>query len=219
MRMLATVGSAWVVLGLAVPGEPQGAVPKIDLSDAAGDVNEANNGPENARDVVKLSLGSDGKSIVVTATLAKDERSTMAGRAVALYFDTDDKAATGGKTRYGQGGFEFEGDLAVCHGDAGRIDSCAGGGDGKAPKARYALGTLERFTGSAGAEIQKYATTQTVSSGMGATPGPALAGRVLAVTFPYADLRVKPGDVVRVLALEADANDDGALPEVRLTLR
>jgi len=42
---------------------------------------------------------------------------------------------------------------------------------------------------------------------------------VVTAAIPYADLGVKPGQVVRVLAFEVDANDDGAFPEVLLALK
>ena len=216
IRAGTAAGILWVLLA-AGPAHAQKA--SAELTDPPGDVNEANNGPENARDVVKLSFGSDGTSLTIAATLAKDEKSTMAGGVVRFYVDTDRQAATGGKTRYGQAGFELEGELSVCHGDAGAIESCAGGGDGKAPKARYGRAGLEQFTGKAGQEIQKYTTTRTVSSGMGFPSGPPLAGRVVTAAIPYADLGVKPGQVVRVLAFEVDANDDGAFPEVLLALK
>jgi hypothetical protein len=209
-------GFLWVLVA-AGPAHAQKVA--AELTDPPGDVNPANNGPENARDVVKLSLGSDGTRLTVTATLAQDERSTMAGGVVRFYVDTDRKPATGGKTRYGQTGFEFEGELSVCHADASAITSCAGGGDGKPPRARYARVGLEQFTGKAGEEIQKYTTTRTVSSGMGAASGTPLVGRVVTAEVPYGDLGVKAGQVVRVLAFEVDANDDGAFPEVLLTLR
>lgn len=209
-------GILWVLLA-AGPAHAQNA--SAVLADPPGDVNEANNGPENARDVVKLSLGSDGTSLTIAATLAKDEKSTMAGGVVRFYLDTDGKAATGGKTRYGQAGFELEAELSVCHGDAAAITSCAGGGDGQAPKARYARAGLEQFTGTAGQEIQKYLTTRTVRSGMGSPSGPPLAGRLVTAAIPYADLGVKAGQLVRVLAFEVDARDDGAFPEVVLTLK
>ena len=217
MSRAGTAAGVLLVLFAAGPARAQKA--SAELPDPSGDVNEANNGPENARDVVKLALGSDGTSLTIAATLAKDEKSTMAGGVVRFYVDTDRKTATGGKTRYGQAGFELEGELSVCHGDATAITSCAGGGDGKPPKARHARAGLEAFTGKAGEEIQKYMTTRTVSSGMGSPSGPPLAGRVVAAAIPYADLGVKSGQVVRVLALEVDANDDGAFPEVLLTLK
>ncbi|MET0551980.1 MAG: hypothetical protein ABW221_03010 [Vicinamibacteria bacterium] len=215
-RVGTVAGILWALLA-AGPAHAQKT--SAELTDPPGDVNEANNGPENARDVVKLSLGSDGTSLTVAATLAKDERSTMAGGVVRFYVDRDRNAATGGKTRYGQAGFELEGELSVCHGDGAAITSCAGGGDGKPPRARYARVGLEEFTGKRGEPIQKYTTTRTVSSGMDSASGPPLVGRVVTAAIPYADLGVKAGQVVRVLALEVDANDDGAFPEVLLTLK
>jgi hypothetical protein len=213
-------GTAAGILGVLLAAGPAHAQKtSAELTDPPGDVNEANNGPENARDVVKLSFGSDGVRLTIAATLAKDEKSTMAGGVVRFYVDTDRKTATGGKTRYGQAGFELEGELSVCHGDTDQITSCAGGGDGKAPRARFGRAGLEQFTGKAGAEIQKYLTTRTVSSGMGSPSGPPLAGRVVTAAIPYADLGVKAGQVVRLLAFEVDAKDDGAFPEVILELR
>ena len=217
MKRLWIAGVVVAALVVAAPAGAEKAVPSVAYADAAGDVS-ASNGPENARDVVKLSLGSDGTNLLVTATLAQDEKSTMAGAAVRLYFDTDDKAATGGKIRYGQTGFEYAGGLYVCHGDGDRIYACAGGGDGKAPKSRHARAALERFKGKPGQQMWDFDATERLYDGFGLAKEP-LQGRTLAIKFPYADIGAKSGQVVRVLALEADANDEGLFPEVRLALK
>ena len=213
--------AAAVVGALAVAGPPpalaQKAVPSVEYTDPAGDVS-ASNGPQNARDIVKLSLSSDGTSVLVTATLAQDEQSTMAGAAVRLYFDTDNNAATGGKIRSGQTGFEYAGGLYVCHGDGDRIHACAGGGDGKAPKSRHARAALEKFKGKPGQAMWDFDASERMYDGFGSAKEP-LKGRILAIKFPYADIGAKSGQVVRVLALEADAKDAGVFPEARLVLK
>jgi hypothetical protein len=204
---------------LAAPVHAQKAVPSVELTDPAGDV-QTFNGAENARDVVKLRLGSDGASILVGATLANDERGTLASSVVELYLDTDNKAATGGKTAT-RGGFEYVSKLSVCMAySEDRIGACAGG-PGLPPKNRYARIVLDQFTGAAGEEI-KVMNSHEVVSGMGyvekgETP---LQGRVLEGKIPYAKLGVKPGQVVRIVAREWGSDSDkGYFPDVLLALK
>lgn len=211
MGLALLAGTAWA--------EAPKAATKIEWNDPAGDIYPGN-GEENARDVVKLNLASDGTAILVTATLAKDEESTVAGDAVLLYFDTDDKAATGAKTDFDQPGFEFTGRLSVCLSyDGAQIAACAGGVPDQAPKTRHARAVVEKFTGKAGDSMRPYDNLATVLDGFGPATTP-LKGRVLEIKIPYSTLGVKPGQKVRILVREGDQfSAEGFFPETRLTLQ
>lgn len=219
MKIPRTMVGGLVVLALAAPVAAQKAVPAVEWSDPAGDINPGN-GEENAHDVVKLSLASDGTRVLVTATLAGDERSTVAGDVVVLYFDTDNKPATGGTTDFAQPGFEYAVRLSVCLSYDGKdIAACAGGAEGQVPKTRHARAVVEKFIGKAGQDLRPYDTLEMVLDGFGPATAP-LAGRVLAVEIPYAKLRVKPGQLVRVLVREGDQySAEGFFPETRLVLK
>lgn len=211
MGLALVAGTAWA--------EAPKAATKIEWSDPAGDIYPGN-GEENARDVVKLSLASDGSAILVTATLAKDEQSSVAGDAVLLYFDTDDKAATGAKTDFDQPGFEYTGRLSVCLSyDGAQIAACAGGVSDQVPKTRHARAVVEKFTGKAGDSMRPYDNLATVLDGFGPATTPH-KGRVLEIKIPYSTLGVKPGQKVRILVRESDQfSAEGFFPETRLTLQ
>lgn len=216
--------SWWVGAGLslwaaALSAQASKAVPTVEWSDPAGDVTDYN-GAENSRDVVKLALSSDGTNLHVKATVAADERGTLAGDVAVLYFDTDGKTTTGGTTDFDQPGFEVVGRLTVCVSYDGRdIAACAGGVSDQKPKTRHARPVIEKFTGKAGQPMRPYESLETVLEGFGPAEKP-FSGRVFEFDFPYAKLGVKPGQKVRVLAREGDQySQEGFFPEVWLTLK
>jgi uncharacterized membrane-anchored protein len=143
--------SAAILIAVALLAAPPAtkALASVALVDPAGDV-EIYNGSENARDIVKLDLSSDGTQLLVSATLAQDERGALAGTVL---------------------------------------------------------------------ELMSFRTLDIVASNMGAEKAP-IAGRLVSGGIPYGYLGLKPGQVVRILAREADASNDAApFPEVRLALK
>jgi hypothetical protein len=217
---LAPLGGAalLVLLSLAPPLAAQTrALPSVELTDPAGDVTTFN-GPENARDVVKLSLASDGKEILVAATLAKEEHGSSAGAVVDLYVDTDGNKATGGKDDYeARTGFDYLASLVVCVEYPQGQKFCRGGMSGT-PKLRESAVEVRRFKGHAGDDMGAR-TLDVVASAMDATKLP-IEGRVVRGTIPYASLGLKPGQVVRITAAETSARSSDALfPDVLLSLK
>src|SRR4029453_8550505 len=179
----------WMAGALALAGvrlqaapAPAGgqAVPSVDLADPAGDVIGIN-GPGNDRDVVKLSLASDGSSLLVSATLSADEHGDLAGSVVDLYIDADRDEKTGGAARGGEDatpprrGYEYRGRLSVCMAWNENVGSCAGG-PGVPPKSRHDRLELDKFKGAAGAVIG-FDTADTVIHPTRRAPRAAVAGR------------------------------------------
>ena len=110
MKNASMVGAGILALvvvgqGSADPVPPLKPVPSVEFTDPVGDVKPkygSDNGPGNDRDVVKASVGSDGSSILVSATISEDEHGTMAAAVLDMYIDTDNNAATGGKAYWGR---------------------------------------------------------------------------------------------------------------------
>jgi hypothetical protein len=172
-----------------------------------------------APDVVKLSLQSDGTEITVGATL-RDEPGAFATSVVTLYLDTDNKTQTGGNDKFkGLAGFEFRSELDSCVDYADHSSACAGGSDAK-PTAHWAAAGLERVKGQTNYGTADY---DEVVSPMG-FPGKLKASRApvtakkLEGKLAYANLGVKPGQVLRILVRE-EHKDPGAFPEILLTLK
>jgi hypothetical protein len=219
--LLVAAGSGLAAAPVPAAGQP---VASVDLADPAGDVLKFN-GPGNDRDVVKLSLASDGTNLSVSATLAEDEHGTTPTSVVTLYIDSDRDAKTGGKALWGadatppRQGYEFRGRLAVCMAWNENIGSCEGGST-VAAKSRYVGFELDKFKGSPEQEVD-FERSDTVVKVAGRPPvGAPLTGRVLHGTVPYSALGVRSGQVVRISALETSGNGAaGFFPDVLLTLK
>jgi hypothetical protein len=195
----------------------------VDLTDPAGDVMHIN-GPGNDRDVVKLSLGSDGTSLLVTATLSEDEHGDIASPVVELYIDSDKDARTGGTARWGSDakppkqGYEYRGRLSICMAYNENIGACAGGA-AVPPKSRHQRVELDKFKGEAGKEFG-FDTTSTVISGTGGPAGAPFTGRVLQGKIPYTALGAKSGQVLRITPREsAVGGAESFFPDVMLALK
>lgn len=211
-RLDATTGPA--------PGQ---AVPSVELADPAGDVIRIN-GPGNDRDVVKLSLASDGTNLVVSATIAEDEHGSIAASVVDLYIDSDGDAKTGGRARWGEDatpprqGYEYRGRLGVCLAWNENIGSCAGGPD-VPPKSRHDRLELDKFKGTPEQDFG-FDTSTTVVAATGRPADAPFSGRVLRGTVPYTALGARSGQVLRISARETSGNGaKGFFPDVLLALQ
>jgi hypothetical protein len=196
---------------------------RIELSDPAGDVEpiHGSSGDYPGLDVVHLTIASDGKEISFAATL-KDPPGSFANEVVVAYFDTDNKQETGMQMTFpALGGFEYRAKLEAC-GDYGDKSSACVGGSTKAKLTRHWAGIdIERYKGKS-----EYGDKDTVVDSM-AFPGSKasaqvpIPGNVVQGAIDYADLKVKPGQTVRILVREASAgsNLSSYFPEVLLTLK
>lgn len=206
---------ALAATSMAAPGAwAQSAVPRAELTDPAGDVNEFN-GKGNSLDVVKLSLDSDGTDLLVSATLAA-EPGTMASAAVELYIDADNDPKTGGKTEWGPAGFEHRAEVGICINTA-TGKTCTGVTD-KPIKLKHSATMVETFNGAAGQEMDGATLQMTVNHLQ--SPETPLKGRVVTDKIRYSDLGVKKGQVVRIAAREEDGKGDekSFFPDVLLKL-
>jgi hypothetical protein len=210
-----------MVFATSASAEVKKAVGSIELTDPAGDIQPINtsDGKVPGFDVVKLSISSDGKQLRIAATL-KDPPGSFASDVVRLYFDTDNDPKTGvadiSFTK--RGGFEYKAQLGACADYENGGSACSGGMSGKV-KLHWGAINLERFTGTD--EFK----TDTVVDAMGfgkkkaSSRLPIQANRVEA-TLDYADLGLRPGQTIRILARESCADlQTSFFPEVLLTLK
>lgn len=208
---------------LAAGAEIKKAVGSIELPDAAGDESPITTSEHDypGFDVVKLALVSDGKTLAIVATL-KDAPGAFASSAVELYLDTDNSPQTGVDLGYIKArGFEYEAELDACADYTDGSSACTGGSTKAKVKKHWAAVNLERYKGS-----DKH-DKETVVDSMGfpgskASAQTPIAGTVVQGAFDYADLRVKPGQTIRILVKEScgyKAEDDGLFPEILLTLK
>jgi|GEM_PF-1080855 len=218
---------ALLALALPAAAEVKKAVGRIELTGLAGDCAPIHSSKRDypGLDVVKLALESDGKQLAITATL-KDPPDAFASEAVRLYFDTDNNPRTGapvglpGVAGYDFKGFELKSELDACVSYDDHSSACVGGSDGK-PIAHYAEVNLERFKGA------DYFDRVTVVDLMGmggrkAAPQVPIAGKVVRAALDYADLNVKPGQTIHIVAEKVcgyGAANHGFFPEILLTLK
>lgn len=205
-----------IALLLLLGSAPNRPVEIADLTDGAGDVQKGStsDGPRPPFDVVHLTLTSDGRNIVVTATL-KDSPGTFATDVVVLYFDTDNNPRTGVETLWGKkSGFEFTSDVDACIQYADGSSACVGGlGPGAKIASRYAVADVSKFGGSA--------MDRTSVRSVFDADETKIEGKIVRATIRYSDLRVKPGAVVRIVARESDGPYDATadFPDVLLKLK
>jgi hypothetical protein len=194
----------------------------IEFTDPAGDVQSihSSSGDYPGMDVVQLTIASDGKQISVTATL-KDAPGVFASEVVDLYLDTDNKPATGMKMTYPDlGGFEYKAELQACADYSDKSSACIGGSSKAKPTRHWAALNVDRFKG--GGEYDKDTVVDSMGfPGSKASPQVPIPGKVVQGTIDYADLKVKPGQTIRILARESSAggNLDAYFPEILLTLK
>ena len=202
------------------------AVGSIELTDPAGDVKpiSTSEGKVAGFDVVKLAISSDGKQLRIAATL-KDPPGDYASDVVRLYIDTDNNPKTGAVPMFFKdlGGFEFQAWLHACADYTDGASACTGGTNSKV-KAHWGAINLERYKGT---DQFGNAKTDTVVDSMGfgkRKPSSKLPieAKIVQATLDYADLGIKPGQTIRILAQEscADIVERSSLfPEIHLTLK
>jgi hypothetical protein len=200
----------------------QKATGKIEFTDPAGDVQPIHSSSRDypGLDVVGLAIASDGKQITFTATL-KDPPGSFATEILSVYFDTDNKPATGMQMTYPElGGFEYKAELQACADYSDKSSACVGGSEKGKLTRHWAAVDLERYKGKGAYD------TDTVVDSMGfpgskASAQEPIPGKVMQGSIDYADLKVKPGQTIRILVNEACAggNLDSYFPEILLTLQ
>lgn len=203
--------------------KPVKAAGTVELKDAAGDMGPitTSDGEEPALDVVALAIASDGKRVSFAVTL-KDAPGRFATAPVTAYIDADNNPATGAKLGFeGPAGFEYKAEISLCIKYSEGGEACSGAA-GSTVASRYGAVNLDRFKGKS-----NYDEKETVVDSMGFPGSKASAkvpvtGKVVEASFDYADIKVKPGQTIRILAQETggSATDgEGWFSPVLLTLK
>lgn len=222
----------WSLVGLiacfaaaaaAQEAKPVKGTGAVELKDAAGDMGtiSTSDGEEPSLDVVLLAIKSDGKRITFSATL-KDAPGRFATAPVTAYIDADNNAATGAKLGFeGPTGFEYKAELSMCvkYSDGG--EACSGAAGNK-PSARYGAVDLAKFKGKSNFDEKETVVDAMGFPGSKAAVKAPMTGMVVEASFEYADIKVKSGQTIRIVAQEtggSPTDGDGYFPVVLLTLK
>jgi hypothetical protein len=201
---------------------PVKGVGSVELSDAPGDMGpmSSSSGEEPPLDVVKLALRSDGSRLHVAATL-KDPPGRFASAVVELYVDTDAKSETGAEIDFGkQKGFEYLVRLKMCIQYEGGGKACTGAA-GETPQKRWGAVEVDRYKGKEQFDREDVVESMGFSGSKVSATVP-VTGQVVEASVEYADLKVKPGQTLRILARETGGSPTegkGTFPWVELTLK
>ena len=189
---------------------------KIEVTDPAEDV-QANDG-KPGKDVVKVSINSDGKDLRILAELKENIdfylKNQMAGPVIEMHFNTDNIDATGGIPFWGKNkkGFEYQMDLVAC--------------------IKYKDGGLACL-GSVGGEIEGYCSSyklykyeqdkkmpKNINSALESTQKD-ITGKQVEITLPYSLIGIKPGSRIRISIRESDSSfdDKSYFPQVFLIIK
>ena len=201
---------------------PVKAVGSVQLKDAAGDMGPIGTsaGEEPPLDVVLLDVKSGAGRLDLVATLAGPPGS-FATSPIRLYIDVDNNPATGIKM-FGGGptGFEYVAELDMCINYSDGSVACHGGASKAKPTSRYAAVELKRFKGESEYENDTVVDAMGFPGSKAAVQTP-VTGNVVAAGVELADLKLKAGQTIRLLAKESGGSpkDDGYFPVVLLTLK
>jgi hypothetical protein len=183
----------------------------IELEDPVGDVQENEGKP--GKDVVKVSITSDGENFHIMAELKEDIgfylKDQMAGPVIEMHFNTDNNLKTGGIAFWGKDkkGFEYQVDLVACIQYENGGLACLGGLGDKI------VGFISSY------KIYEYEQDQKMpkntASALNSTQE-AITGKKVEITLPYSMIGIKSGDRTRISIRESDSyfDDRSYFPEV-----
>jgi hypothetical protein len=202
------------------------AAGSIEFTDPIGDIEPLHSSGDKdypGYDVVKLALASDGRMLAISATL-HDAPGPFASDVLELFFDTDNQAGTGAQMIFPKiGGFEYRAQLDACIDFSDKSGACIGGtSDAKVkPTAHYAAIDLSRYTGKGPYDREDVVDALGFPGRKASVKTPIGPGLVVRGTIDYADLKVKPGQTIRILVREGSSSTDlaGYFPEILLTLK
>ena len=204
--------------------KPVDATGGVELNDSAQDMGPitTSGGEEAPLDVVQLSIKSDGKVLTFAATL-NDPPGRFATSPVTAYIDTDNNPATGAKIgSNGPSGFEYEAELSMCIKYSDGMEACSGGSTDGKPTERHGAVDLAMLTGESNYDSKEDVVDSMGFPGRKASVKVPVNGKVVEAPIEYADLKVKPGQTIRILAREtggSPTDGDGYFPIVLLTLK
>ena len=184
---------------------------EIELDDPVGDVQENEGKP--GKDVVKVSITSDGENLHIMAELKENIefylKDQIAGPVIEMHFNTDNNLTTGGIAFWGKDkkGFEYQVDLVACIQYENGGLACLGGLGDKI------VGFISSY------KINKYEQDKKMPKNIvGAlnSTQKEITGKKVEVTLPYSMIDIKSGDRIRISIRESDSyfNDQSYFPEV-----
>jgi len=170
----------------------------IELKDAENDVR---NSEHPGKDVVKVSINSDGKYLLVKAILKDDIQhylnSNMAGTVIQIHFDVDNNRETGGKIFWTKNsGFEYVVSVRSCIlYDKG--EACVGGLGDKITGFFSSYLTKKYGQGSNSAtDVHDYRWESSKEK---------ITGNSVATKIPYDEIGVVSGQIIRIVIEEKDS--------------
>ena len=177
----------------------------VELADPKGDVGPVETGTagnmvsEPGFDMVHLSIVSDGKRIVFAATLTEPP-GARAGRAVDFHVDTDANPKTGAELGVlGIHGVEYSLELDSCVQYGQHLGfSCAVSRKAQAT-ANWGAMAVERYKGTSSFDKDTVVDDGEFVRGKASARIP-VKGAVLQGSVDYADLGVKSGQTIRIVA-------------------
>lgn len=184
---------------------------QIELDDPVGDVQENDGKP--GKDVVKVSISSDGENLHITAELKKKVadylKDQIAGPVIEMHFNTDNNDATGGIAFWGKDkkGFEYQVNLVACIKYENGGLACLGGLGGK----------IEGFCSSY--KLYQYEQDKkmpkSINSALNATQED-ITGKQVEITLPYSAIGIESGTRMRIWIRESDSSfdDESYFPQV-----
>lgn len=194
----------------------------IELKDATGDVNpiSTSSGSYPGLDVEKVAISSDGKQLKFDVTL-KEPPHNFASSVIEVFFDTDNDPKTGAASMFyrDRTGFSHKGHIDSCIKFDNGMTACTGGSSKAKPVKRFAAMGLYVLTGKS--DAQKKETVSAMGfPGRKAGKKTPVKGKVITGVLDYADLKVKPGQTIRILIREScgPIKASSLFPEVLLTL-
>jgi hypothetical protein len=121
------------------------------------------------------------------------------------------------------GGFEYKAQLDACIDFSDKSGACIGGTSDAKVKAtaHYAAIDLSRYTGKGPYDKEDVVDALGFPGRKASIKTPIGPDLVLRGAIDYADLKVKPGQTIRILVREGSSSSDlaGYFPEILLTLK
>lgn len=217
-----TMFAAALALACSAHAEVKKAKGSIELSDPTGDVQPitTSNGSYPGFDVTKLAIASDGKQIKINATL-KDPPGDFASAVLYLYFDTDNDPGSGITLMFfkTKSGFDYKAELDACIKFDNGMRACTGGSGNAKPVERFAAVNLIRFKGKSEND-KEHVLSALGFPGRKPSQKIPITGKVIQGVIDYQDLKVKPGQTIRILVREAcgPSKPSSLFSEILLTL-
>jgi hypothetical protein len=219
MRSISAVAILSLTYAFAVAAQQPKPVQSVRRSVPAAE--SALDPDPNRYQIIGISVHSDGKFLIIDTEM-KNKLTTRAGVALRVYVDTDNNAATGAADPSGKHkGFEYRSSVEACIDDFKGGATCSG--DESKPKAYHGLAEVSRLKkGDPSPPSSSWILRDTADDirkfyDAEQTPND---GKVVEGKIAYADIGVKPGQTIRLVACTASAfHDFTFFPDILLQLK